>query len=201
MNNKVKHIDTWPITISGFYLNSVEDNLQNILNYIKNDKNINAGDIGSLSENQNLFQKSLFEDVKKECLQCVKKYSKHLNHAVQDIKIVSSWSNTLRKNEYIPPHSHPNSYISGVIHLTEGSDLLFNRPDSGGLFNISFEYDIHEDMTLAINASPAQLVLFPSNLVHMVNFHQGEQTRYSIAFNTLPMKYGMLTKYVNCNNP
>jgi len=123
-----------------------------------------------------------------------------LKHPVQDIKIVSSWSNTLSKEQYIQPHSHSNSYICGVIHLSEGGDLLFRKPDIVDLFNIVSEYEQHDDLLFRIPAIPGQLVLFPSKTTHSVIPHNLETERYSLAFNTWPMKYGVKTGYVNLHN-
>ena len=190
----------FPISVCGYKLKSVENKLVDIINDVKSLENHDGGETGSFSLTQNILEKDLYADVKQEILECVYEYKNSLHHPMQDIKIVSSWSNTLSKDQYIQPHSHSNSYICGVIHLSTGGDLLFRKPDIVDLFGIVSEYDFHDDLLFRIPATPGQLVLFPSKTTHSVVPHNNEQNRYSIAFNTWPMKYGVKTGYVDLTN-
>ena len=123
-----------------------------------------------------------------------------LKHNVKGIKIVSSWANKLDKKEHIQPHSHSNSYICGVIHLSNGGDLMLRRPDIADMFTLVSDYEKQEDMFFRVPAIAGQLVLFPSKLIHSVLSHDDSITRYSIAFNTWPTKYGVPTGMVDLTN-
>jgi len=199
-NLAMKNVKLWPIQIAGCQLKSVENNLQNILNDLENKDEEYLGQNGSCSIEQNLLENSFYNEIKKEVLFYVNQYRKQLGHNVKNLKIVSSWSNKVEKGENIDWHTHENSYISGVIHLTKGSDLLLQRPYIKTFFQIATPYQDDEEAAIIIPPKAGQLVLFPSALIHGVDNNNSNEARFSIAFNTWPTEYGFSTSKVNLNN-
>ena len=190
----------FPTLVNGYTLQSVKDNLDSIIGNINSVESHNAGEYGSFTLDQNLLEHKLYSEVKKEIATCVNDYISLLKHNVKGIKIVSSWANKLDKKEHIQPHSHSNSYICGVIHLSNGGDLMLRRPDIADMFTLVSDYEKQEDMFFRVPAIAGQLVLFPSKLIHSVLSHDDSITRYSIAFNTWPTKYGVPTGMVDLTN-
>ena len=190
----------FPTPINGYTLQSVKSKIDEIIQNINSVKSHHAGEYGSFTLDQNLLEQEIYSDVKKEIATCINDYVGLLKHNVKDIKIVSSWANKLDKKEHIQPHSHSNSYVCGVIHLSNGGDLMLRRPDIADMFTLVSDYEKHEDMFFRVPAIAGQLVLFPSKLIHSVLSHDDSITRYSIAFNTWPTKYGVPTGMVDLTN-
>lgn len=189
----MQHVaELFPIPIAGFELKSINDNnISKIKNHVLSLDFDNAGNTnGSLSREQQVLNNDIFKDVKEEVLLHLNDYMEYCNHDAEGIKIISSWSNTVDKDEHIHTHWHENSYISGVIHLTSGSDLVINKPLIQRYFGIDTEYKEHDNAEFRIPARQGQLVLFPSMIPHYVQHHSTDETRISIAFNTWPLKYG-----------
>tara|TARA_B110000503_G_C6951002_1_gene331013 strand:+ start:45 stop:653 length:609 start_codon:yes stop_codon:yes gene_type:complete len=194
MQNKA---DIFPVSILGFDLKSLAGNVDYIVNDILLSDQHDNGINGSLSKNQQVLDSLIYKDVVDEIYLYLNEYIEYCNHDVKGIKIVSSWSNIVNIGERIQPHKHSNSYICGVIHLTDGSELAFKKPNIKKFFQIDTNYKSHEDTLFKIPAEKGQLILFPSNLTHVVLDQTNPQTRVSIAFNTWPLQYGSTSAWVD----
>ena len=105
------------------------------------------------------------------------------------------WVNVLHKGGHQATHSHANSFVSGVIYLTDShpsSNIVFHRNEGGGV-NFVFA-NSHDKMEInPYNAAKWQsddieagdLMLFPSYMLHGVPPNQGGK-RVSLAFNAIP---------------
>lgn len=106
------------------------------------------------------------------------------------------WVNVLNTGGHQAMHNHANSFISGVVYLTETHDsarTVFMKSPGGTDF--SFKND-HKDMvTGPFNAEkwispqpqPGDLVLFPSYLLHAVPPNAGGR-RITLAMNAIPYR-------------
>ena len=175
------------------------------LEYVKtlDNKDVSNGDNGSVTVTQKLLDAPIFKNVKEECEYLSKLYVEDQGHIVDQIKISSSWGNTLKQNEPINIHNHPNSYVSGVFYLTEGSPLNFHNPlTTEDLFTFRplIKWDENNSRTwqmAKLGLKPGWVFIFPSKLKHHVNNNDNEY-RYSVAFNTLPVGLtGDLTQQIN----
>ena len=167
------------------------------------EKDAEGGDNGAVTITQRLLDAPLFSEVKKECEHLAKAYVDVQGHQVDEVKIASSWGNTLRRDEPIHVHMHPNSYVSGVLYLTGGSMLSFHQPlITEDLFTfrpliVWDEKNPHTWQVMSVTPEPGALFLFPSKLKHHVDSNETD-FRYSIAFNTLPTgSIGDSTKEMN----
>ena len=111
-----------------------------------------------------------------------------------DWNVKEIWVNILETGGAQALHNHANSFISGVIYLTEyhrASGTLFHKPLGGNDF--SFVNQGPETRMGPFNASrwqtppsgPGDMILFPSYMLHEVPKNPGPQ-RMTIAFNALP---------------
>lgn len=111
-------------------------------------------------------------------------------------RIKEMWINVLQYGGRQAIHNHANSFISGIIYLTEshpsaytvfakglgGRDFVFSNtnPNSQmGAFNA--------DKWIGLAPSVGDMVLFPSYLLHEVPVNQGG-VRVSLAFNAIPAR-------------
>ena len=178
MQNKA---DLFPIPILGFSLTSLTDTVEYIVNNILSKDHFTNGANGSLSNDQQVLNDPIYKDIVDEIYLYLNEYIEYCNHDVNGIKIVSSWSNIVKSGENIYPHNHSNSYICGVIHLTEGSELVFNKPKIKENFQIDTNYKLHNDTVFNVPVKKGQLILFPSNLTHFVSDQTNLEKRVSIA--------------------
>jgi len=184
----------FPITIATFDIQSVHDSYNNIENFLYDQDYVDLNDRGGYSVDQDILNAEILKPVKEEIEKCINAYKLNLGHDVQDIKIATSWCNILETGNSLDIHSHANSYISGVLHFTEGSDLVFHEPETKSLFGLETYYNATE---YRIPAKIGQVVLFPSLLKHNVASNEDIKHRLSIAFNTWPLVYGTETSKVN----
>lgn len=111
-----------------------------------------------------------------------------------DWRVKEMWLNVMQQRGRQSLHNHANSFISGVLYLTEshpsaqtrfvkglgGRDFVFNNQNpksSVGPFNA--------DKWIGPAPKPGDVVLFPSYLLHEVPVNEGER-RISLAFNAIP---------------
>lgn len=114
---------------------------------------------------------------------------------VDDMAITQSWVSMKLKNQGHQPHTHSNSLISGVFYWQDKIEPInFVRQDN--------HYISVEDLPMAMSQDPINskqisasvtpkknsLILFPSNLIHFVEENPFEEKRYSLAFNSIPLK-------------
>jgi uncharacterized protein (TIGR02466 family) len=151
-----------------------------------------GGVTGTVTITQRLLDAPIFTDVKKEIETLSKEYASIHGHIVDEVKIASSWGNILRRDEPINVHTHPNSYISGVFYLTDGSPLHFHNPlltEDLFTFKPLVQWDpdnSHTWQVIHLEPKPGWMFLFPSKVKHHVEYNDNDY-RYSIAFNTLPV--------------
>lgn len=156
--------------------------------YIQNMELTNEEINGFSTKDPRILDINLFLPLKNIIIETSKKYLLELGHGFEDLQISNSWGNISPKNTVIQDHLHSNSYISGVFHLTEGSDIAFSNPLSE-LWTFSPDKPESKQHyrkwdTYVQSSKPSQLILFPSFLKHQV--YPSYNTRISIAFNIIP---------------
>jgi hypothetical protein len=111
-----------------------------------------------------------------------------------DLKMTSSWVNSMKHGEQHPWHNHPFSVVSGVIFLDdhlENCELTFKNTINFSIPPYSL-LDLENYTSLKSLVGPANennlqhhLVLFYSNLTHKVPpLNVLHKTRRTISFNT-----------------
>lgn len=120
-------------------------------------------------------------------------------HYSNDFMISTSWYTKMEKGSYSLPHNHKNCFWSGVYYFEEsnGSLELYNPSVELSDFLIfPQQYNAYNSSTWTINPLKNLLVFFPSYLKHRVIEHSDEKSRYSLAFNIIPIGgYGVGDSY------
>jgi len=115
------------------------------------------------------------------------------------------WANVLEKGGHQAVHNHANSFISGVLYLTQphsSAHLVFHKAIGSPNFVFSNQnkatkfgpYNGGKWMIPKLGAG--DLVLFPSYLLHEVPMNQGER-RLTLAFNAIPNRLDSFGYSVN----
>ena len=129
----------------------------------------------------------------KKCLMEVKN---ELNLQCTRMEITQSWANTAEKGDVMWSHTHPNSFMSGILYLTNSNASTIFSMDNIWInyFNneshtIKLKYADHDGTLVHHKQKTVEgdLIIFPSNLVHTVDEHSiDDYDRYTISFNSFP---------------
>ncbi len=95
------------------------------------------------------------------------------------------WMNESKKGQRHRHHTHPNSVVSGILYLcTSDTPTMFTHPNlyKNGFIQV-YPADQHHD-TFSSEAVKGFTVLFPSSLSHVVPYHNEDEIRRTISWNT-----------------
>lgn len=154
-------------------------------------KNVNKNLGNRNSLNYAVLEDDSFSEIKREVQLCLDEYFNEVYKPKNDVKlkITQSWLNYTTKGENHHKHGHPNSFVSGVLYInTNENDKIYFHQPSGLMREMQIEansFNLWNSSTWYFNVKNGMLLLFPSNLVHHVDFVNDENhTRISLAFNT-----------------
>ena len=126
-----------------------------------------------------------------------KRVAKENFYYKNDFVISTSWMSKTDPGGYSQMHMHKNSFYSGVYYFNEydndSSALEFENPLTAyaDFQLIPTEFNMMNSNSWKIWPEKNLLVLFPSYLRHGVLHNKSNETRYSLAFNIVPVgKYG-----------
>ncbi len=118
-------------------------------------------------------------------------FGEKLNWSIKEI-----WSNILLNGGHQTIHSHANSFISGIIYLTDShssAKTVFHKQLGGTEFVFSNTHQdtvntpYNSDRWIASDIKRGDLLLYPSYLLHAVPTNEGQE-RITVAFNAIPDK-------------
>jgi uncharacterized protein (TIGR02466 family) len=136
-------------------------------------------------------------DLKQALLQSVNDYISKVIHPLRDgsidCYITQSWFNYTNTGQFHHSHSHPNSFVSGVLYLNadmEKDTITFrNQIQSNFCLQIDGHPNDFNSKEVFFKNKVGNVIIFPSSLQHSVNHTTSEQTRISLAFNTFLRGY------------
>ena len=177
-----------------FYFDNIELDTDKVSDAIKSTTCLHA-----MSIDENILEtnfKFLYDSIDK----IVSKVMSELGFVKYNI--FSSWmTKTAIGYRHGLDHMHCNSFLSGVLYLTDkASPILFRHPMP---WRWSSGLDDKNDGMVKSNQfvmSPMKgdIVLFPSHVHHLIMPHKNPQVRYSIAFNVHPTgQYGARDSTIN----
>ena len=151
---------------------------------VKNNGNIHTTDTYILSQ-------PVMADIKKTLDEYVKEYYTNVmsvNMNKVSPYITQSWINYTKPGEYHHRHAHPNSLVSGVLYIDsdkEKDKILFYNSDAYKRIKPEITtWNAFNSESWWFPVGTGELVMFPSELYHMVEQKEGKNLRTSLAFNT-----------------
>ena len=157
------------------------------LNYINNlEKVQNLGN--QRTADSYVLKNDSLKDISIFCNECVSDYFNKIYKPTNDvnIKITQSWLNYTEKNQFHHKHNHWNSFISGVVYINcnkENETITFFKEKHEMLNFETKEYNLWNSKTWSFVVNNGDVVLFPSELEHMVQVKTTDNTRISLSFN------------------
>lgn len=142
-------------------------------------------------KSSNNFILNDFIELKEIILKYFNLFKNDIIHCNNDFVITTSWMTKCYKNSFSQVHSHKNSVFSGVLYFEDydpASSIVFLDVYSKSSMDVRCaEYNIFNSKEWKIDVGKNKLIFFPSHLHHSIDFHQSDQTRYSLAFNLFPV--------------
>jgi uncharacterized protein (TIGR02466 family) len=118
-------------------------------------------------------------------------YAKEVMGIPQQLYVTQSWSLLNKPNVGMHAHSHSNSIVSGSLYFTDLPDppsrMVFTRHKTYRQLDLqptAGTRTIYNAPTSVVTPKKNEILLFASDLTHMVEANAASEPRYSIAFNT-----------------
>jgi uncharacterized protein (TIGR02466 family) len=147
----------------------------------------NEGNTTSV-DNYVLRNKKLL-DIHKFVQDSLDKYLKEIYVPKNDVRfyVTQSWFNYTKPGQYHHKHTHPNSFVSGVLYINadvEKDKIFFYRGGYQQLKIPTETYNLFNSDSWYFNVGEGNITIFPSELTHMVEPVITDTTRISLSFNT-----------------
>jgi uncharacterized protein (TIGR02466 family) len=142
-----------------------------------------------ISDNQRIIEQPEFEKIAEQVYHNVCEYFYGVMRASNDVEIyiTESWLNKTEKGQVHHRHWHPNSILSGIVYLQ-------GDPTSGRTSFITSQFDtleytieesnLYNSRTWSVDPEVGSMLVFPSNVEHLVEEYLGEEPRITMSFNT-----------------
>lgn len=106
--------------------------------------------------------------------------------AARNVIVEQMWANRSSGNDYLFPHVHPGSLLSGAYYLSAldpVSSITFFR-DLGYMFpEVNSPGNMFSDETCNYKCSPGRLILFRSDFMHGCKISPGVGSKVVLSFN------------------
>lgn len=142
-----------------------------------------------ISENQDVLDQPDFQNLREQVYGGLSEYFYGIMNASNrvEIYITESWFNKTEKGQSHHRHWHPNSLVSGIVYIasdgTSGSTRFITSQFDTIEYNIS-ESNIYNSRSWGIVPEVNTMMLFPSNVEHLVEEYLGDSPRITLSFNT-----------------
>jgi uncharacterized protein (TIGR02466 family) len=141
------------------------------------------------SDNNRVLNEHPLKHIRKDIEEKLNRFFQELYKPSPDTRLVitQSWVNFTTQGGYHHLHSHPNSFVSGVLYIQADSEsdvISFSRPGVEQFHVGSVTRSEFTSTEVHIPVRTGILTLFPSSLRHEVPPTSGEVERISLSFNT-----------------
>ena len=160
------------------------------VDFIKSLKMV-SNETNLISENTYIFEAPELASIKKAIQEILDVYAKEVMAIPQRLYVTQSWSLLNPPKVGMHAHSHSNSIVSGSLYFTDLPDpparMVFTRHRTYRQLDLqptAGPTSIYNAPTSTVTPRKNEVLLFSSDLTHMVEANASDQPRYSIAFNT-----------------
>lgn len=142
-----------------------------------------------ISASQNILGEPEYEILAERIFEGLAEYFYGIMQANPNVQLVitESWFNKTEKGQTHHRHWHPNSILSGVVYLDSVGDtgrIKFITSQYDTIEYNTNESNLYNSRSWSVTPEPGSMVIFPSNVEHLVEEYQGDTPRISLAFNT-----------------
>lgn len=104
-----------------------------------------------------------------------------------EIYITESWLNKSLRDQMHHRHWHPNSVYSGIVIIQANKDTGLLNFVTGQYQTLEYQIEtpnLFNAKTMSFCPEPGTILIFPSNLEHLVTPNESDLSRISLSFNT-----------------
>ena len=144
----------------------------------------------SASSNKNVLEDEKLRFVKDKLVEEFDLFSSDIMKYNNEFEIVTSWFTRCKEGQSSDFHNHNNCLLSGVLYLQtdeNSSNIKFQNFDNRRYQMIIEEYNIFNSVEFRLKPKDGLLIFFPSEMWHKIEENKSHNTRYSLAFNLLPV--------------
>ncbi len=183
----------FPIPVGQYFYNDgITEKEKKFLNSLKEKPN----EGNTTSEKRYLLKDKKLSDLNSWINTCLENYFDEVYKPKHEVEpyITQSWCNYTKKGQWHHKHRHPNSFISGVFYVQaeeEKDKIFFYHPKVYHQLRITppRDWNCWNSESWWYSVKTNYMVLFPSDLEHMVAPVETETTRISLSFNTFLKGY------------
>lgn len=181
----------FPIPVAFFNLGRDLTDIEN--EFIKNQDHY-ANEGNTTSKDRKILKNKELTELREFIEDSVTEYFKSVQAPKYDVSLylTQSWANYTEAGQYHHKHSHSNSIVSGVFYSQANRNvdrIYFYKEGYERIKLPTDDYNLYNSDSWWFEVGSGDLILFPSNLAHMVQTKEDENTRISIAFNTFLKGY------------
>ena len=178
-----------PIFSTPIFLSSYPENYDNELDWIYKQKykTSNVKLPNYQSEDTFILDRPEMSRIKKFIDSKLKEFVSDIMGYDDEVVITQSWLNKNAKGQFHSEHYHPNSIFSGVWYPKINEQLPPIKFIKGIERDVDFsvrEINPFNNNTFDLPLKKGDLILFPSNLRHLVPPNLSDEERISLSFNT-----------------
>lgn len=179
----------FPVALGMFELG--RDFTSEEIKFIKNQETHDNMGNNTTSVNKNILDHVELQNIRYFVENAIAEYFKKVYAPKQDTKlrITQSWCNYTEPGQFHHKHSHPNSFVSGVLYPQANKSIdkiYFYRDGYQQLKTPTAGWNLYNADSWWMEAYTGRMFIFPSSLMHMVETVQGNDQRISLSFNTFP---------------
>lgn len=146
----------------------------------------NNTDECELTVDMNIINKPNFKKLKNIIDKVVVDVNSNVWKINKKLNISTSWLTKTHKNGESALHNHLNSLYSGVFYFQDSSPITFTSFRSNTIYDPPYENNVYNSEKWTIHPKKNTLILFSSEVPHLIEKNKNEKLRYSLAFNLLP---------------
>jgi len=144
----------------------------------------------SITKNLYVLDDKRFKFLKDKIMEEFYKFSRGEMKYPNKFETTTSWFTKSTKNHSGQSHNHNNCMISGILYLqtNENSGNIVFENFSNKRYKLEIDdYNLYNSTECEIRPVDGLLLMFPSEVHHMIQENKSDTTRYSLAFNLTPI--------------
>jgi uncharacterized protein (TIGR02466 family) len=162
---------------------------QKQIEFIKNLKMVQSR-ANLISEDLYIFNLPELKSISDVIQEALDIYASQILGIKQKLYVTQSWSITNSSGAGMHPHSHSNSLVSGSLYYTDLPEpvarVIYDRHVMYQQLELAPESDkrnLYNTPVNIVTPKKHEVLMFPSDINHMIEPNDSEQLRHCIAFN------------------
>tara|TARA_R100000544_G_scaffold37076_2_gene27033 strand:+ start:40 stop:687 length:648 start_codon:yes stop_codon:yes gene_type:complete len=122
-----------------------------------------------------------------ELIEIILKLINNLNYDAPNIKVIDSWVNWYKKNNFAVPHHHKGGGHLSVVYFLDvektNAQFIFHKDSSFQLIKKNDNKNSFTNFLKIIDVKDGDVLMFPTSLVHSVTVNSTDKLRITCASN------------------